>query len=288
LEATHTRFSDLLMLTKPRLSALVLLTALIGFFFGTQSHLDPILLLDSILGISLVAVGASALNQFLERDTDKLMRRTANRPLPSGRMSPSAVLYFGVLISVVGMTYLLVRVNTEAALWSAITLALYVFVYTPMKRQTTLNTLVGAVPGAIPPLIGYAAARGELTPQAWALFAILFVWQLPHFLAIAWIYREDYTRAGLMMLPRVDTEGISTGRQIVVHSLTLIPVSLAPYILGMSGAIYAVGALAFGLGFLVFGVKFAASRTDAAARRLFLASVFYLPLLLALMMVNGM
>ena len=283
----RSRLSDLAMLTKPRLSALVLLTALMGFFFGAREHIDPVLLLDSVLGIALVAAGASALNQFLERDSDKLMRRTQDRPLPAGRMSPGAVLYFGVCASMLGMSYLLVRVNAEAALWSAITLGLYVFVYTPLKRRTTLNTLVGAVPGAIPPLIGYAAARGELAPQAWALFAILFLWQLPHFLAIAWMHRDDYRRAGLMMLPQVDAEGASTGRQIVVHSLTLIPVTLAPFVLHMSGPVYALGAVVMGLAFLVFGIKFALRRTDAAARRLFVASVIYLPLLLALMMVDG-
>ena len=209
-------------------------------------------------------------------------------------MSPGAVLYLGVCVSVIGMTYLLVRVNAEAALWSAVTLGLYVFVYTPMKRKTTLNTLVGAVPGAIPPLIGYAAARGELSPEAWALFAILFIWQLPHFLAIAWIYREDYARAGLMMLPRVDPAGTSTARQIVVHSLTLIPVTLTPFMLNISGPVYAFGAVVMGFAFLVFGVKFALAvrksdpgRDATAARHLFLASVIYLPLLLALMMVDA-
>jgi protoheme IX farnesyltransferase len=281
------RISDLMALTKARLTALVLLSAMVGFYFGSPEHLDLSLLADTLIGITLVAAGSSALNQFMERHIDGLMRRTQNRPLPSGRMDPGNVLYFGAIASAVGMVYLQWRVNTDAALWAAITLATYVFIYTPLKRKTTLNTLVGAVPGAIPPLIGYAAARGQLTPQAWALFAIVFVWQLPHFLAIAWMYRQDYAHAGFQMLPKFDAEGYSTGRQVVVHSLTLIAVSLAPFILRMSGEVYAAGAILFGAAFLLFGIKFALRRTDSAARQLFVASVIYLPLLLALMMVDA-
>ena len=283
----YTRLSDLMTLTKARLTLLVLLSVMVGFYFGSPDRLDGALLADALIGITLVAAGSSMLNQFLERHIDKRMRRTQDRPLPSGRMDPGMVLYAGVIFSIAGMIYLACRVNTDAALWATITLATYIFLYTPLKQKTSLNTLVGAVPGAIPPLIGYVAARGQLTPQAWALFAIVFVWQLPHFLAIAWLYREDYANAGLVMLPKVDSEGISSGRQVVVHSLTLIPVTLAPYVLRMSGPVYAVGALLFGLGFLLYGVKFALKRTDTTARQLFLASVIYLPLLLALMMVDA-
>ena len=281
------RISDLIALTKARLTAMVLLSAMVGFFFGSSDRLDLSLLADALIGITLVAAGSSALNQFMERHVDRLMRRTQNRPLPAGRMDPGNVLYFGAISSVAGLAYLEWRVNADATLWAAITLATYVFIYTPLKRKTTLNTLVGAVPGAIPPLIGYAAAHGGLTPQAWALFAILFVWQLPHFLAIAWMYRQEYAQAGFQMLPKFDAEGYSTGRQVVVHSLTLIAVTLAPFLLRMSGAVYAAGALVFGVAFLVFGVKFALRRTDAAARQLFLASVIYLPLLLGLMMMDA-
>jgi len=283
-----TLLSDVVKLTKPRLSALVMLTALVGFYFGTRERIDLPLLLDATLGIGLVAMGASALNQFLERNVDGLMQRTKDRPLPARRLTASQVLYFGALSATAGMVYLLLRVNADAALLAAMTLGLYVFAYTPLKQVTSLNTLVGAIPGALPPLIGYAAARGALTPQAWALFAILFIWQLPHFLAIAWLYREDYDRAGFKMLPKVDVDGFSTGRQVVVHSVMLIPVSLAPFVLHMAGLSYVAGALFFGVVFLFFGIKFAANRTDAAARKLFLASVIYLPLLLALMMLDGM
>ncbi len=283
----YVRLSDLMTLTKARLTTLVMLSVMVGFYFGSPDHLDVGLLVDALIGITLVAAGSSALNQLLERHIDARMDRTKNRPLPSGRMNPGSVLYFGAISSIAGMFYLAIRVNTDAALWATITLATYIFIYTPLKQKTSLNTLVGAVPGAIPPLIGYVAARGHLTPQAWALFAIVFVWQLPHFLAIAWLYRQDYAQAGLVMLPKVDTEGVSCGRQVVVNSLMLIPVTLAPWVLHMTGPIYALGAVLFGIGFLVYGVKFALKRTDTTARQLFLASVIYLPLLLALMMVDS-
>jgi heme o synthase len=189
-------------------------------------------------------------------------------------------------VTIAGMAYLAASVNLDAALWATLTMALYVFVYTPLKRVTTLNTLVGAVPGAIPPLIGWTAAQGSLDARAWSLFAIIFVWQLPHFLAIAWMYREDYQRAGLLMLPTVDDGGHSTGRQVVLHSLSLIPVTLIPVFLKMAGGMYFVSALVLGVLFLAAGVNFASKRTDAAARVLFLASVAYLPLLLALLIVD--
>ena len=274
-------------LVKARLTLLVMLSVMVGFYFGSPERLDVALLADALIGITLVAAGSSMLNQVLERRIDALMRRTQDRPLPSGRMNAGTVLYAGALSSIAGMIYLACRVNTDAALLATITLATYIFVYTPLKQKTSLNTLVGAIPGALPPLIGYVAARGQLTPQAWALFAIVFVWQLPHFLAIAWLYREDYANAGLVMLPKVDTEGASSGRQVVVHSLTLIPVTLTPYLLHMSGPVYALGAILFGIGFLVFGVKFALKRTDGTARQLFLASVIYLPLVFALMVIDA-
>ena len=286
LSGVRSRVHDYKLLTRPRLSTLVLLATLVGFFFGSDDHIDLVLLLETLLGTALVAGGSSALNQVLEVRTDALMERTRNRPLPAGRMSQSEVLYFGVAASVVGLLYLALRVNLNASLWAAVTLAVYVFAYTPLKRLTTFNTLVGAVPGALPPLIGWAAARGSLTQPSFALFALLFVWQLPHFLAIAWIYRADYARAGLVMLPTIDPEGFATGRQIVVHSLSLLPVSLLPLYYHMSGARYLCGALVLGIAFLAVAINFAIKRSDRAARQLFLASVAYLPLLLALMMVD--
>lgn len=283
----HSLARDMVLLTKPRLSALVMLSALVGFFFGSGGQINWLLLVHTFLGTALVAAGSSALNQFLERNTDALMRRTEDRPLPSRRMSPTHALYFGVSSSAAGLIYLAVCTNFDAALIAALTLAIYIFVYTPLKKVTSMNTLVGAIPGALPPLIGFAAARGELAAQGWALFAIVFIWQLPHFLAIAWLYRDDYARAGYVMLPRVDDEGISCGRQVVLQSVMLLPVSLMPLSFHMAGAAYAIGALIMGFVFLGFGLNFAFKRTDASARKLFLASVTYLPLLLALMMVDA-
>ena len=276
--------SDYVMLAKPRLSSLVLLAALAGFFFGSTGNIDFVLLLETLFGTALVACGASALNQVLERENDALMDRTKGRPLPSHRLEVDQVLYFGVATAVIGMLYLALCVNLPSAQWAALTLALYVFIYTPLKRITSLNTLVGAIPGALPPLIGFAAARGELTIEAWCLFAILFAWQLPHFLAIAWIYRDDYSRAGFQMLPKVDPEGYSTGRQMALHSLTLLPLSLLPFFLHMSGVIYMISALLMSAAFIIFALNFTFKRTDKAARQLFLSSVAYLPLMLAVMM----
>lgn len=284
---THSRLYDYSQIAKPRLSTLVLLTTLVGFFFGSTGGMNLWLLLDVLFGTAFVAMGSGALNQAIERHTDKLMRRTADRPLPSGRLSYSEVLYFGVASSVFGLGYLATRVNLECAVVAALTLTLYVFVYTPLKRISSLNTLVGALPGALPPLIGYIAASGTLNWQAYSLFAILFMWQLPHFLAIAWLYRADYSRAGLRMLPNDDPEGVSTGLQIVLHALTLIPISMLPLFFKMAGQTYLIGALALGVMFLATGILFALKRSDAAARKVFIASVIYLPLLLSLMMYDS-
>jgi protoheme IX farnesyltransferase len=283
----HSFSRDMVLLTKPRLSALVMLSAVVGFFFGSTEQFNWVLLVHTFLGTALVAFGSSALNQFLERNTDALMQRTEDRPLPARRMTPTQALYFGACSSAAGLIYLAACTNFDAALIAALTLAIYIFVYTPLKRVTSMNTLVGAIPGALPPLIGFAAARGELAAQGWALFAIVFLWQLPHFLAIAWIYREDYARAGYVMLPRVDDEGHSCGRQVVLQSVTLVPISLVPLFFHMTGVFYAIGALIMGFAFLGFGLNFALKRTDASARQLFVASVTYLPLLLALMMLDA-
>ncbi|HYG74360.1 MAG TPA: heme o synthase [Planctomycetota bacterium] len=277
---------DCLAIAKPRLSILVLLSVVAGFVLATPAELDLMRLLHAVLGTALVAIGSGALNQVLERKTDALMERTKNRPLATGRMNPGSVLLFGAASSIAGLLYLAVQTNLDTSLLAAVTLLLYVFVYTPLKAVTPLNTLVGAVPGALPPLIGWAAVAetADLNIKAWSLFMILFIWQLPHFLAIAWIYRHDYSRAGLQMWPTVDPDGDVTGRQVVVQSLLLLPLSLLPCVFRLSGPLYLLGAAVLGLAFLAFGINFAVRKTDRAARQLFLASVIYLPLVLGLMM----
>ncbi len=270
-------------LIKTRLTSLVLLTTLVGFYIGSPGAMDYRLMFQTLLGTGLLAAGAAALNQLLERDYDAQMRRTEGRPLPSGRLQPQTVLILGGLASGIGMIYLAVAVNLLTSLLGAITLASYLFVYTPLKRITPLNTIVGAVPGALPPLMGWTAARGEINVGGWSLFAILFFWQLPHFLAIAWLYREDYARAGFAMLPVVDAEGQKTGRQTVSHTLGLLTMSLFPAVCGLAGWNYFFAALVFGLVFLGFAIRFAQQLTLASARRLFLVSILYLPVLLGWM-----
>lgn len=276
-------FSDLI---KARLTFLVLLTTLVGFYAGYTGTLDWMLLVHTMLGTALVASGAAALNQFLEREHDAKMPRTEDRPLPSGRMDANTVLLLGGACGAFGLIYLAVAVNLATSVLGAITLGSYLFIYTPLKRVTTLNTIVGAVPGALPPLMGWTAARGEITLDGWSLFAILFFWQLPHFLAIAWIYREQYARAGYMMLPVVDPSGHRTGRQAVSHTLGLLPVSLSPFLFHLAGPVYLCGALVLGLAYLWFAVRFSRQLTIPRARGLFFASILYLPLLLGLMVLD--
>jgi protoheme IX farnesyltransferase len=278
-----TRFAVISDLFKARLTFLVLLTTLVGFYVGFRGPLDLLLLLHTMLGTALVASGAAALNQYLEREHDAKMRRTEDRPLPSGRMQPQTVLILGAACGAAGLIYLALGANLLTSLLGAITLVSYLFVYTPLKRVTTLNTVIGAVPGALPPLMGWAAARNDVTPQGWSLFAILFFWQLPHFFAIAWIYREQYAQAGYKMLPVVDPDGARTGRQAVSHTLGLLPISLCPYLFQLAGPIYLFGALALGLAYLWFAIQFSRHLTVPRARHLFFASILYLPLLLGLM-----
>ncbi len=273
-------------LVKARLTLLVLLTTLVGFYAGSPGPVDLLLLLHTMLGTALVAAGAAALNQLLEREHDAKMERTEDRPLPSGRLQPGTVLVFGGLSAGAGLLYLALVVNPLTGLLAAVTLGSYLFIYTPLKRVTTLNTVVGAVPGALPPLMGWTAAHGEITPAGWALFAILFFWQLPHFLAIAWIYREQYARAGFVMLPVVDPTGERTGRQAVSHTLGLLPFSLFPFVLHLAGPVYLAGALALGTAYLWFAFQFSRQLTVSAARRLFFMSITYLPLLLGLMVLD--
>jgi protoheme IX farnesyltransferase len=273
-------------LVKARLTFLVLLTTLVGFYMGTVGPVDYTLLCHALAGTALLACGASALNQLWEREHDALMRRTADRPLPSGRLQPDTVLIFGGLCSVVGLVYLAAAVNPLTSFLGAVTLVSYVFIYTPLKRVTWLNTVVGAVPGAVPPVMGWTAARGELTSDGWPLFAILFFWQMPHFLAIAWLYRDEYAKAGFVMLPAVDPEGVRTGRLTVSHTIALMFVSLLPAALGLAGTAYFLGAAALGLVFLALAFQFSRQLTLARARRVFFVSIVYLPLLLGLMVLD--
>ena len=282
LTASPARAGAFLELTKPRITTLVLVTAAVGYGVGAGRGLDPAAFLALLAGTAMVAGGASALNQYSERETDARMERTRRRPLPSGRVAPGEALAFGLAASLAGLV-LLATINALTALLGTAALASYVLLYTPLKRVTSLCTVVGAVPGAIPPLMGWAAARGSLSAGAWALFAILFLWQLPHFLAIGWIYREDYARGGFPMLPVMDRDGASTGRQMMLYSAALVPVTLVAGALASAGTGYLWSALVLSLLFFAGSVRFFRERTPAAARVLFLVSILYLPIVLALM-----
>jgi protoheme IX farnesyltransferase len=273
-------FSDLI---KARLTTLVLLTTSVGFYIGEIGSTNFILFFNTLAATGLVASGASALNQLLEREYDAKMRRTQDRPLPSGRLQPTTVAIFGGVSSVAGLIYLALAVNLLTSVLGAVTLVSYLFIYTPLKRVTWLNTAIGAIPGALPPLMGWTAARNELGGQGWALFAILAFWQMPHFFAIAWLYRDEYAKAGFVMLPNVDSEGRRTGQQTVSHTFALLIASLCPFVFKMAGSVYLFGAIILGAGFLFCAFQFSRHLTLARARQLFLASIIYLPLLLALM-----
>ena len=287
--AVANRAAAYLSLTKPRLVVLVLATVAAGFFLGLRwesRSLSIMTLAMTLLGTALVAGGAGAINQWLERDRDSTMRRTASRALPSGRVSPGEAMLFGSLIVLAGTVILLLQAGTLPAAVAFLTFVLYVFIYTPLKTRTTLNTSVGAIPGALPPLIGWAAAAGRLGPEAWSLFLIVFLWQFPHFLAIAWIYREDYRRAGFQMLTVHDPRGRRTGCQAFSYALVLVPTGVLPAIVGLAGPVYSVGALLFGLFYLTDAARFWLDSTDARARRLLYSSFLYLPAILILLLVN--
>lgn len=285
---TRGRAADYLALTKPRIAVLVLFTVAAGALLAAGRAVDPVVLVHTVLGTALVAAGASALNQWLEKDSDARMRRTADRPLPAGRLQPIEVLVFGVALGAGGLLYLALALNKPyAALVAAVTFACYVGVYTPLKPLTSLNTLVGAVPGALPPVIGWTAVRGTIDAEAIALFLIVFLWQVPHFLAIAWMYRDEYARAGLCMLPCVDPDGRMTGQQMIVYCLALIPASLTPAMLGAAGPLYAAGAVVLGLGFLLRAVAFRRGHSHTRARRVLRASLLYLPGLLLLLLLDA-
>ena len=276
-------FTDLF---KARLTFLVLLTTLVGFYVGSRGTVDLVLMWHAVFGTGLLACGAAALNQYLEREFDARMRRTETRPLPSGRLKPGTVLLLGGVLSVAGLLHLAALVNLLTSILGAVTLVSYLFIYTPLKRVTWLNTAVGAVPGALPPLMGWTAAGNGLDHAGWTLFAILFFWQIPHFLAIAWLYRDDYQRAGFVMLPAVDPEGSRTGHQAVSHTLGLMFVSLCPVVFGIAGLAYFLGALLLGGFFLYVAFVFSRQLSVNKARQLFFVSILYLPLLLGLMVLD--
>ena len=274
------RARDFLALTKPRLNLLVLVTTLAGLFLGSPASVALALVFHTLVGTALVAGGAAALNQVWERETDRRMRRTSNRPLPRGRLGVTEGIWFGVVLSIAGLVELALGATAAAAAVAAATLISYVLVYTPLKTRTSLATLVGAVPGALPPVIGWAAATGDITLPAIVLFGIVFFWQMPHFLAIAWLYKDDYAKAGIPLLPVVEPDGRRTGRQALLYTAALWPVSLLPALVGLAGAPYSAVATSLGIVFIWLSAVFARDRSSAAARQLFLFSITYLPLLL--------
>ena len=277
------RLADYVALTKPRVVVMVLITTLVGYHLGADGVLDPLRVLDTLLGTALAAGGTLALNQYLERDLDGLMARTRLRPLPGGRLKPVEALAFGGGILLLGLGWLLLRVGPLPALVTATTAVTYLLVYTPLKPVTSLCSLAGAIPGALPPVAGWAAARGTLGLEPWVLFGIMFLWQIPHSLAIGRMYRDDYARAGIRVLPVVDRDGLSTGTQVVGNCLALLPVALLPTLIGLAGPVYFLVALVLGLGFLWSAIGLARSRTVADARRLLFASLIYLPVLLGVL-----
>jgi protoheme IX farnesyltransferase len=280
--------ADYLDLTKPRITIFILMSTAIGFLCGTDVVGRPagniwLTLFHTLLGTALIASGTAALNQWYEREADAKMNRTKLRPIPSGRIPPARAFWFATLLSIAGFIDLWLGANRLTALLGAFTLASYLFVYTPLKRRSPHSTTIGAIPGAMPPLIGFAAAAGTLTAQAWILYAILFLWQFPHFYAIAWMYREDYARAGIRMLPVVEPDGASTARRMVLFSLVLLPVSLLPKFMGEAGNVYLFGAAALGAMFAYAAMRVMFDRSSLRARQVLLASVVYLPALYGLL-----
>lgn len=280
--AKHTAFArraaDYVELIKPRLVVMILITTAAGFYLGAQQSVDWLLCLHTLVGAGLTAAGVLGLNQYLERDVDAQMKRTQERPLPGGRMNPLEALIVGVVLTGSGMLYLAFIVNTLSGFVISLIVVSYLFLYTPLKRKTSLCTLIGAVPGALPPVVGWVAARGTLTGEAWVLFAILFFWQLPHSLAIAYIYREDYAKAGFRLLPVIHPDGASTCRQIVINCIALLGIGLLPALYNVAGSIYFFMALVSGVAFLAFGIYLARTRSIKAARYLLYASLLYLPI----------
>ena len=289
VEGARGRFSDVAQLLKARVAILVLLTAAVGFVLASRylgAGVDVVLFCTTLLGTAALAAGAAACNQVLERDRDALMARTRGRPLPSGRISTTTATVLGGALAIAGLIVLSLRVNPVVAVLGAITFLSYVFLYTPLKTRTHLATVIGAVPGALPPLMGWAAVSGRLDPPAWSLFGILFFWQLPHFLAIAWLYRHDYARGGFAMLTVLDPSGESTSRQVLVNSVVLLPVSLLPCAVRLSGPLYFWSALPLGLVFCGLACWMAATRSRRSARVLLSGSILYLAFLLVALLAD--
>ena len=273
-------------LTKPRIAFMLVLTTAAGFYLGTKGSFDPVLFANSMIAITLLAFGVATLNQYWERETDLLMERTAKRPLPGKRLVPMEALVFGILLCLSAEVYLLLAVNVLTAGLGLVVIVGYVLVYTPLKTRTSASTAIGALPGALPPLMGWTAAANDITLGAWALFAMQFLWQFPHFFAIAWMYREEYAKAGILMLPVVEPEGKLTARQIVLFALMLFPVSLAPFFLGLAGYIFLIGSSLLGAWFVWASVRSARAKTNEQAKKLLMVSVIYLPLLFILMVAD--
>jgi heme o synthase len=283
--------SDYWALTKPDVNVLIAITTAAGYGLGSRAGLSPLSwlgLVHALVGTALVASGAAALNQWIEHGLDARMRRTARRPVASGRIEPGRARAFGILLSLAGVAYLLVASGELAALLATATLLAYLFLYTPAKRRTPLCTLIGAVPGAMPPLIGWAAARGRLDPEAWMLFAIVFLWQFPHFMAIAWMYRDDYDRAGYRVLPSGEGRGPFVTNQTLLAVVALVPASVLPLAAGYASPLYGLGAVILGVGFADCAARFVFSPSGSSARRLLLASIVYLPLVFTLLMLTGL
>ena len=290
---SRSRILDYMELMKPELTLLSVLTTLCGFYLATKSSFDWMLFINTAIGTTLVGGGAGALNQYIERSYDALMKRTERRPLPTGRLLPLEVLIFGSVISIAGLLELTFFTNYLTGFLAFLTWSTYLFLYTPLKRVTTLSTLIGGLPGAIPPMMGWAAVRNNLGIEAWILFAILFCWQMPHFFSLAWMYRKDYARAGFKILTVFDESGLRTSRQIIIYLIALIPASLAPAFAGMTGSFSTVSSLFLGIGFLIFGIalmKFSHQSTGESltkvnyyTRKLFFASLIYLPVLMIIM-----
>ena len=273
-------------LTKPRIAFMLILTSAAGFYLGSYQGFNFTLFINSTVGITLLAFGVATLNQYIERETDKLMKRTATRPLPTMRISPNEALIFGIVQCAVAELYLFFLVNGLTAFLGLIVIVGYVLLYTPLKTRTTASTAIGALPGALPPLMGWTSAADNITLGAWTLFAILFLWQFPHFLAIATMYKEEYAKAGIKMLPAVEKDGKITAQQIVMFTILLLPVSLAPFFIGLSGIYYLVGASVLGIWFLWVSIEAARAKTVEKSRKLLLVSVLYLPIIFALMVFN--
>src|SRR5437868_9420677 len=283
---TPSRFADLLSLTKPRMNLLVLATTAVGYYMAIPRLTSWLPLIHLLLGTGMTAAAASVLNQYIEREHDRLMPRTRTRPLPACRIAAIEALSLGVVLAITGTLYLAFAVNILTAALGLFTLLSYILLYTPLKRITSLNTVIGAIPGAIPPVMGFTAVDGALSPMAISLFGILFLWQMPHFLAIAILYRNDYAAGGFKMLPVLDKDLSVTSRQILLYSLALVPVTLLPVALNMAGAAYFCTATLLGMAFFTFGINIAATKSRQDAKRLFVASIIYLPILLATLMLN--